>query len=151
VDPKDWTVLARSLSGSRRLRWSAFLPPCQSRPRGGRPNVTGDPSVSNPNIDRWLNRDAFAAIQPFTFGNSPRNLPRTRTDGLQTIDLSVLKNFRFAERYTIQFRTEFFNLTNTPTFGNPAGNITSGAFGTIRSLATNTGPRNIQLALKFFF
>lgn len=118
---------------------------------GSRPNAIGDPTVSNPTIDRWLNRDAFAAIQPFSFGNSPRNLPRTRTDGMQTIDLSVLKNFRFLERYTLQFRTEFFNLTNTPTFGNPAGNITAGNFGTIRSLATNTGPRNIQLALKLFF
>lgn len=118
---------------------------------GSRPNVIGDPGVSDPNIDHWLNRNAFAAIQPFSFGNSPRNLPRTRTDGLQTVDLSVLKSFRFIERYTLQVRTEFFNLTNTPTFGNPAGNITSGAFGTIRSLATNTGPRNVQLALKFFF
>jgi hypothetical protein len=33
VDPKDWTVFARFLSGSRRVRRAAFLPPCQSGPR----------------------------------------------------------------------------------------------------------------------
>ncbi|MGJ5817600.1 carboxypeptidase regulatory-like domain-containing protein [Paludibaculum fermentans] len=118
---------------------------------GGRPDLIGDPSVSEPTIDNWLNKAAFAPIQPFTFGNAPRNLPTVRTDGMQNIDLSVLKNFRLKERYKVQFRAEFFNLTNTPTFGNPTANISSGSFGTIRSLATNTGPRNIQLALKFLF
>ncbi len=118
---------------------------------GSRPNAIGDPSLDNPTIDGWLNRNAFGAIQPFTFGNAPRNLPRTRTDGLQNLDLSILKNFRFREKYTLQFRSEFFNLTNTPTFGNPAANITAGNFGVIRALATNSGPRSIQLALKFFF
>ena len=118
---------------------------------GYRPNAIGDPSLDNPTIDRWLNRDAFATIAPFTFGNGPRNLPRTRTDGMQNLDISVLKNFAFMEKYKVQFRSEFFNLTNTPTFGSPAGNISAGNFGTIRSLATNTSPRGIQLALKFIF
>ncbi|MGC4050105.1 MAG: hypothetical protein QM757_12035, partial [Paludibaculum sp.] len=43
---------------------------------GGRPDLIGDPSVSNPTIDNWLNKAAFAPIQPFTYGNAPRNLPR---------------------------------------------------------------------------
>lgn len=33
VDPKDWTVFALSLSGSRRVRRAALLPPFQSGPR----------------------------------------------------------------------------------------------------------------------
>jgi hypothetical protein len=118
---------------------------------GNRPNVVGDPSLDNPTIDRWLNRDAFTAIAPFTFGNAPRNLPRTRTDGLQNIDLSLFKNFAIRERYKLQLRGEFFNFTNTPTFGNPNGNIAAGDFGVIRSLATNVSPRRVQLALKFTF
>lgn len=118
---------------------------------GNRPNVVGDPSLDNPTIDRWLNRDAFTAIAPFTFGNAPRNLPRTRTDGMQNIDLSLFKNFAIRERYKLQLRGEFFNFTNTPTFGNPSGNIAAGDFGVIRSLATNVSPRRVQLALKFTF
>ncbi|MBL8231948.1 MAG: TonB-dependent receptor [Bryobacterales bacterium] len=120
---------------------------------GGRPNVTGDPSLASPTIDRWLNRDAFSIIPAFTFGNAPRNLPRTRTDGLQQLDFSLLKDFPvpFREGMRLQFRAEFFNLTNTPTFGNPGANIVAGDFGQVRSLATNTQPRQGQLALKLYF
>lgn len=118
---------------------------------GGRPNVVGDPSLDSPTIDMWLNRNAFATIQPFTFGNSPRNLPRTRTDGLFQWDFSVLKNFPITERLKLQFRGEFFNFTNTPTFGNPGANINAGTFGVISSIATNTQPRQVQLGLKLYF
>lgn len=118
---------------------------------GNRPNVVGDPSLENPTINQWLNRSAFTTIQPFTFGNSPRNLPRTRTDGLFQWDFSVLKNFRVTERFKLQFRGEFFNLTNTPTFGNPGTNINAGNFGQITGIATNTQPRQIQLGLKLYF
>lgn len=118
---------------------------------GFRPNVVGNPSLDSPNIDRWLNRDAFATIAPFTFGNAPRNLPRTRTDGMQNLDLSLFKNFQIRERTRLQLRGEFFNITNTPTFGNPNGNIAAGDFGVVRSLATNSGPRQVQLALKLYF
>jgi hypothetical protein len=115
------------------------------------PNAIGDPSLANPTIDGWLNRAAFANSPAFTFGNVGRNLPRTRTDGLNNIDFSVLKSFTLFERFKFQLRGESFNLFNTPTFGNPNGNIDSGAFGTITGLAPNSGPRNIQLGLKLYF
>lgn len=116
-----------------------------------KPNAVGDPSAANPTIDAWLNRAAFANSLPFTFGNVGRNLPRTRTDGLNNIDFSLLKSFTLLERFKFQFRAESFNLFNTPTFGNPNGNIDSGAFGTITGFAANSSPRNIQLGLKLYF
>lgn len=118
---------------------------------GIRPNVVGDPTLPNPTIDRWLNRDAFTTLQPFTFGNGPRNLPRTRTDSLFSWDFSILKNLQLNERFRLQFRSEFFNFTNTPTFGNPGGLITAGNFGVVNSLATNTSPRQVQLGLKLYY
>ncbi|MBK7927636.1 MAG: hypothetical protein IPJ98_09115 [Bryobacterales bacterium] len=63
----------------------------------------------------------------------------------------MLKNFRITERFKLQFRGEFFNLTNTPTFGNPGTNINAGNFGQITGIATNTQPRQIQLGLKLYF
>ncbi|MBM3784884.1 MAG: hypothetical protein FJW30_11025 [Acidobacteria bacterium] len=116
-----------------------------------RPNAAGDPSLETPNIDRWLNRAAFANSPPFTFGNVARNLPRTRSDGHNNVDLSLMKSFRIVERVKAQFRAEAFNFTNTPTFGNPAGNIDAGNFGTITGLATNTNSRALQLGLKIYF
>lgn len=118
---------------------------------GNRPNVVGDPTLDNPTIDRWLNRDAFVNIPAFTFGNAPRNLPRTLTDGLVNFDSSLFKDFAVSERYRLQFRAEAFNLTNTPTFGDPVSNINNVAFGRVNSLRVNTAPRQVQLALKLYF
>jgi hypothetical protein len=118
---------------------------------GNRPNVVGDPNLNNPTIDKWFNTAAFAAIAPFTFGNAPRNLPSTRTDSLFNWDLSVVKSFLITERFRLQFRAEAFNVTNTPTFGSPGTTFGSGSFGVVSSLATNTQPRQGQLALKLYF
>jgi len=54
-----------------------------------------------------------------TFGNMGRNI--FRDSGLKNLDLSVFKNFRFKERYGVQFRAEVFNLLNHPTAANPFG------------------------------
>jgi hypothetical protein len=117
----------------------------------GRPNAVGDPSLAKPTIDGWLNRAAFANSPPFTFGNVARNLPRTRSDGQNNLDLSLMKSFPIHERIRLQFRAEAFNFTNTPTFGNPAGNIDAGNFGTVTGLAANSAARAFQLALKLYF
>ncbi len=116
-----------------------------------KPNAIGDPSLSEPSIDRWLNRAAFANSPAFTFGNVGRNLPRTRSDGHNNLDFSLLKSFTFRERWKFQFRAEAFNLTNTPTFGNPGANIDAGDFGTVTGFAANSRARELQLALKLYF
>jgi hypothetical protein len=116
-----------------------------------KPNVVGDPSRDNPTIDGWLNRAAFVNAPAFTFGNVGRNLPRTRSDGQNNIDLSLMKTFTYRERFKLQFRAESFNLCNTPVFGNPATNIDAGTFGTVTGFAANYNPRNFQLALKLYF
>ncbi len=81
--------------------------------------------------------------------------------GIQMWDLSLFKQFKFGERYLLQFRTEFFNAFNHPNFANPNANIGSpGSFGKVSStlapiLGTDTGgpgdPREIQFALKLYF
>jgi len=74
--------------------------------------------------------------------------------------LSLFKEFHFAERFKLQFRTEFFNAFNHPNFGNPNGDISSGGFGKVSNvlapiLGADTGgpgdPREIQFALKLYF
>lgn len=90
-------------------------------------------------------------VTAFTFGNVTRNLPRTRSDGQSNLHLSLMKSFAIRERTKLQFRAEGFNFTNTPTFGNPAGNIDAGNFGVVTSLAPGTNSRAIQLALKLYF
>jgi hypothetical protein len=68
----------------------------------------------------------------------------------RNFDLGVQRNFPVTERSALQFRAEFFNLTNTPNFGLPVNDRNAGpAFGVISSSASN--PRIIQFALKYNF
>jgi hypothetical protein len=89
----------------------------------------------------------FAIPAQYTYGTSGRNI--LRADGLQQLDFTVTKQFRFTESKGLQFRAEFFNLTNTPTFATPATTIDTGSGGQVAS--TLNASRTIELALKLFF
>jgi hypothetical protein len=106
-----------------------------------------------------INPAAFAAPAPGTFGTcAPRKF---HGPGIQMVDLSLFKQFRFTERWQLQFRAEFFNAFNHPNFGNPSADVSSpGSFGKVSNtlapiLGTDSGgpgdPREIQLALKLYF
>jgi hypothetical protein len=53
------------------------------------------------------------------YGSAGRGI--IRTPGQRSLDFSVFKNFAIRESLKMQFRTELFNATNTPYFGNPNG------------------------------
>ena len=83
-----------------------------------RPNLVGDPGGSSgpAMLDNYFNKAAFqtpSASAPF--GNLGRN--SLRGPGLAQWDLSVNKTFRFTERVSAQFRSEFFNVLNHTNFG----------------------------------
>jgi hypothetical protein len=54
-----------------------------------------------------------------TLGTAGRNI--FRDSGYKNWDFSVTKNWKFGERFGTQFRAEFFNILNHPTFTNPGG------------------------------
>jgi hypothetical protein len=63
-------------------------------------------------------------------------------------DMAVSRAFQLRERWKLEFRADFFNIMN---HGNPSGvgtTVSNGTFGTITSF---TGPRFIQMAMKFYF
>jgi len=80
------------------------------------------------------------------FGNEGRDA--FRAPGLAQWDLSVDKSFRILEGINLQFRSEFFNVTNHTNFGIPNTISTAAAFGTIR---TTYPARQVQFALKLLF
>ena len=103
-------------------------------------------------INGYLNPNAFTdapAIGDGTgFGNCGVGIMRAPAQ--RNIDLALQRAFPMKEWGALQFRTEFFNLTNTPNFGGPISNRTAGgAFGLIT--ATTNNPRIIQFALKYSF
>ena len=131
-----------------------------SAPAGFRPNlVPGQPIyLNNADKTKYLNPAAFALPAPGTFGNLRRGT--VRQPGLQNIDFSVAKNWRFKERYGLQFRAEMFNLFNHVNFnGFDSGlgaafnngkftGFNNQRFGVLNS---DRGPRNIQFGIKFNF
>jgi hypothetical protein len=81
------------------------------------------------------------------FGNVGRNV--LRADGIGNLDLSISKTTRIAEGHTLQFRVDFFNLTNTRNFGIPEARISNSGF--LDEKSTDGGNRRIFLGLKYSF
>jgi hypothetical protein len=118
-----------------------------------RPNLIGDPSTQGSvesRINNYFNTAAFSRPAADTFGTAPRTL-NYRTPGIKNADMSLLKNFHFNESKYLQIRLEAFNVTNTVTFGTPNATFGSSTFGVISGYAGGRGPRELQLAAKFYY
>ncbi|HWP42042.1 MAG TPA: hypothetical protein VNO14_02315, partial [Blastocatellia bacterium] len=111
-----------------------------------RPNLVGNPELSDPSPDLWFNTAAFE-LQPFgSFGNAGRNI--LDGPGFQNVNASLLKNTIIREGLNLQFRVEAFNLFNHPNFNLPDNFLGSPTFGKILSAQS---PRHIQLGVKLLF
>jgi outer membrane receptor protein involved in Fe transport len=83
----------------------------------------------------WFDPLAFTQPTGVRFGTTGRNT--LRGPGLWNLDLSLFRTFAVGERLRLEFKTEAFNVTNTPKFANPGANVASMALnpdGTIRAL-----------------
>ena len=76
----------------------------------------------------------------------------------ENLDFSVAKLWKFKERYSAQFRVEFFNFTNHANFGAPGTDPSKSTFGYSTGTPDSTnavlgsgGPRHIQFGLKLLF
>jgi hypothetical protein len=128
-----------------------------------RPNlVSGVPVyLHNPSDPlQYLNPAAFSLPEVGRFGSLGRG--SIRGPGSINFDLSIVKNLRIHDHYSLQFRAEMFNAFNRPNFksvdaglslDNVAGDENFGKplnpnFGRITA---TRGPREIQFGLKFNF
>lgn len=145
-------------------------PTSSSNTRNGADRVdqTGDPfsGITQPavvdgrytNGIRYFNAGAFKAPAPGSYGTIGRN--SFHGPGFASVGFSIFKNFKIKERYSLQLRSEIFNLFNRLNMANPGNSFAAGAnFGVIRGTRTGGNapgigfgePRNIQLAAKFTF
>jgi hypothetical protein len=113
-----------------------------------RPDLVGDPNLDNPTVAQWFNVAAFAPQANNTIGNAPRNVlhgpPQRR------LDLSLFKDVAFSTRAKVQVRLEAYNVTNTPSFGNPTAALGAPGFGSLTTTG-NSIPRQMQFAVKLLF
>jgi len=130
-----------------------------------------NPYAGKHNVDQWLNTAAFATPPVATtigqtdyspLGGGPSQF---RGPGFHRMDFSLFKQFQMTERFRLEFRSEFFNLTNHPNFSNPGFGLNGvlpapGAlnynnptnFGKITSTRDGQNDqREIQFALKLYY
>jgi hypothetical protein len=88
----------------------------------------------------------FATPASGTDGNLGRNT--FRGPGMATVDFSLFKKISMAERYSMEFRAEFFNLFNRVNLYQPTASLTSANFGLSQQAFD---PRVIQFGLRFAF
>ena len=138
---------------------------------GGSPNAS-NPGIACPaavrNATNWYNPCAFAnppqasTIPVGTVITSPSAalayLGSARNQlsgpGFFVLNASLFKDFKFTEARYLQFRTDIFNVTNTPSLGQPNGGLGSngGQITGTRFLGNYTpDARFFQFALKLYF
>jgi Carboxypeptidase regulatory-like domain/TonB dependent receptor len=134
---------------------------------GGHPATHGS-LFSRVVSGRYLDPNAFqrapevangTSIADEDFGNSGVGI--VRGPGQHNLDLAIERSFPVPGNKSFLFRTEFFNLTNTPQFGNPNTSLGYGnplmpavagqGFGQILGEQGGPHPRIVQFAAKFLF
>jgi hypothetical protein len=123
------------------------------------------------NQDQWMNPAAFqtppvaTAIGQTDYSPLGGGPAQFRGPGFHRMDFSLFKQFQLSERFRMEFRSEFFNLTNHPNFSNPGFSINGvpaapgslnynnpSAFGAINSTRDGQNDqREIQFALKLYY
>ena len=80
-------------------------------------------------------------------GDAGRNI--LRADGLNNVDVGLLKNTKIGENQRLQLRADFFNFTNTRDFGTPNSVVTAPGF--LRQWDTDGGNRRIVVGIRYVF
>ncbi|HUK33187.1 MAG TPA: hypothetical protein VLV86_04690, partial [Vicinamibacterales bacterium] len=109
-----------------------------------RPNLIGNPDLSNPTANEWFNTAAFAIPAPYTFGNAGRN--SLRGPGFASFDVAVSKRLPTNRRVGTTIQLQVFNLFNKTNFNLPGNDIDVPAtFGRILSAQA---ARQVQLSVR---
>ncbi len=126
--------------------------------RRSRPNrlANGALPENQRTVDRYFDTAAFQRLSPTAgtagfvpnqaFGDS--GIGVMRGPSLKNLDFNLSKTFAVTEKHSLQFRAEFFNSLNHPSFSVPGVEI-GGGYGAIAATATEA--RIIQFALKYRF
>jgi len=123
-----------------------------------RPDLVGSPVFSTNRTVRedyfglGANNTSYFSIPTGQFGTLGRNT--FRGPGLGNFDMALIKDTPIAtrngaERASLQFRTEFFNVFNIANFGLPSNIVLGPGFGEISRTASTS--RQIQFSLKVIY
>jgi hypothetical protein len=107
-------------------------------------------------VERWFNVDAgFNKVSAQQLGSNLRTFPlrlsSVRSDPVNNVDLSLIKNTRIVNDAVLQLRFEALNAFNHPLLPNPSTDPLAVAFGSIIASTQVNYSRRVQLMAKFLF
>ena len=138
------------LSGPAFTPSISFAPLLNTDFSGVRPDIIGNPDVSNPTRQMWFNPSAYVAPQrQFSDGTAAKGSLRGPAE--YVFDLSLSKEFRITEGKTLEFRWENFNSFNHTNLGLPDATVDDSTAGQIFGLAIGATMRQMQFGLHFRF
>ncbi len=108
------------------------------------------PDSNNPGFvanNRYFSPAGFSNPAYGNFGNSGPYVAGLNSFGTDSENVAIYKDFKFKERFKLQFRAEFFNLFNRHSFDNPNTTINSPYFGDVMTVGGT--PRIGQLGARF--
>ena len=129
------------------------------------PNWFGNPAAFNQPCQLGVTPSApTGCVTPTTtFGYLGGYNTTTFGPGYRKFDFSMFKAFQLSERFSLQFRAEFFNTFNHTNFSSNSAGVTSGgttsasvtqanpSLGSFGEILGANDPRIMQFALKFSF
>jgi hypothetical protein len=103
---------------------------------------------------QWFNPGAYAAPQPWQWGNAERN--GVYGPGSWNWDIGLQKAFSITEKHRVQIRADFLDAFNHFNLGTPSGTIADTRDGglpntTSGKIFTGSGNRVVQLGIKYMF
>jgi hypothetical protein len=107
-------------------------------------------------VQRWFNTDAgFNKVAAQQLVSNVRTFPlrldSVRTDSVNNVDLSIIKNAALAGGKLLQFRFESLNAFNHPLFPAPNATPTAAGFGTVSGSTLVNYARRSQVTVRFLF
>jgi Carboxypeptidase regulatory-like domain len=111
---------------------------------GGSDNGLGTGFFALPTVTSPVAGVGTVMPGPGTLGRDTFTAP-----GWPNLDFSIIKDTQITESKMLQFRAEFFNIFNFPTFGAPGSTVGSPGFGFTGYTAT--AERQIQFGLRLIF
>jgi hypothetical protein len=121
-----------------------------------RPNMIPIPSGPIPAGTYVAFGHAFQPQALGTVGSESRNA--LYGPDFRHVDLSFFKDFPVRETLKVQFRTEIFNISNTPNYfvnnnvnSSPPTLVGNSSFGKVQAVDPNYSPREFQFVLKVLF
>jgi len=100
-------------------------------------------------LNKYFNTSCFTQPGNFSFGSASRNQSNLRAQGINNWDLSAVKKTAITEKVSLEFRAEFFNISNHVRFQAPGTTVGSGLFGVVTAAANK--PRIVQFATRINF